>query len=168
MSQAVLRLENIMNLEREIYQEIFHIEEDKSEAILHKEGKVIEELSVKQEKLLGKIDSLEKERIKLMEGYRKHPGLRHQNGDITLQDVIEVSDSESASALKKTGNELKGVLVKVKNVQDMNARLLKDNMEFYDILIAGLKNSSTLRSGYGSDGKEKGRVVNPVLFNITA
>jgi hypothetical protein len=45
---------------------------------------------------------------------------------------------------------------------------LNDNMEFYDILLSGLKNSSTLKSGYGKDGKEKGRVFNPVLFNIKA
>jgi hypothetical protein len=168
MHQAVFKLENIMNLEREIYQEIFNIEENKSEAIMKKSGKVIEELSVSQEKLLGKIESLENERIKLMESYKKTHKLHPTHGDITLQDIIDTSDSKTAFSLKETGIELKKILLKVKSIQDLNSRLIKDNMEFYDILISGLKNSSTLRSGYGSDGKEKGRVFNPVLFNIKA
>ncbi len=168
MHQAVLKLENIMKLEREIYQEIFHIEEDKSEAIMKKSGKAIEELSVSQEKLLGKIESLEKERIKLMDSYKKTQKLHLTHGDVTLQDIIDSSDSKTAFPLKEAGIELKKILLKVKNIQDLNSRLIKDNMEFYDILISGLKNSSTLRSGYGRDGKEQGRVFNPVLFNIKA
>lgn len=168
MPQAVLKLENILKMERDIYQEIFYIEENKSEAILQKDGKTIEDLSIRQEKLLGKIEILEKERIKLMESYKKHIHLRLQGNEITLQDIVASAGTEAASGLKKAGIELKNILLKVKNVQDMNTRLLKDNVEFYEILITGLKNSSTLRSGYGSDGKEKGRVFNPVLFNIKA
>ncbi len=168
MQQAVLKLENIINLEREIYQDIFHIEEEKSEAIIKKAGREIEELSIAQEKLLLKVDSLEKERVKLMEGFKKHRNPHYHDGEITLSDIMDSSDQKSASSLKGAGLALKTVLLKVKNIQNMNSRLLKDNMEFYDILISGLKNSSTLRSGYGSDGKEKARVFNPVLFNIKA
>jgi len=168
MHHAVLKLENIMKLEKEIYQEIFQIEEDKSEAIIKKTGRAIEELSVSQEKLLGKVESLEKERLKLMEGYKKHGNLHLQGREITLLDIADSVDKASSVKLKEAGQELKKILLKVKNIQDMNSQLLKDNMEFYDILISGLKNSSTLRSGYGRDGKEKGRVFNPVLFNIKA
>jgi len=168
MHQAVVKLENIMNLEREIYQEIFHIEENKSESIMKKAGREIEELSARQEKLLGKVESLEKERIKLMEAYKKSGRVHLQHGEITLQDIIDSSDSISAVSIKESGSELKKVLLKVKKIQNLNSQMLKDNMEFYDILISDLKNSSTLRSGYGSDGKEKGRVFNPVLFNIKA
>ena len=168
MHQAVLKLENILKLEREIYQQIFHIEEDKTEAIMKREGKAIEELSVSQEKLLKKIESLENERSLIMEEYKKHHRIQLRGNEITLQDIVNSGDSGSSSALKEAGLELKKILNKVKNVQDMNSCLLKDNMEFYDIFISGLKNSSSLRSGYGRDGKEKGRVFNPVLFNIKA
>lgn len=168
MQHVVLKLKKLLNIEKDIYQEIFNIEEEKSEAIIKKTGKVIEELSVSQERLLNKIESLEKERIKLMDEYKKHRNVLHHGNEITLQDIIDTVDAESSSALKQAGIELKKILLKVKNIQDVNSQLLKDNMEFYDILISGLKNSSTLRSGYGRDGKEKGRVFNPVLFNIKA
>jgi hypothetical protein len=168
MQHVVLKLKNLLNIEKDIYFEIFNIEEEKSEAIIKKSGKVIEELSVSQERLLNKIESLEKERIKLMEEYSKHRNVLHHGNEITLQDIIDTVDAKSSSALKLAGIELKKILLKVKNIQDVNSQLLKDNMEFYDILISGLKNSSTLRSGYGRDGKEKGRVFNPVLFNIKA
>jgi len=168
MQQVVHKLEDIMKLQGEIYREIYNIEENKSEAILKKAGKAIEELSTVQEKLIGKIESLEKERAKLMDGYRKYTGLHLNENEITLLDIIDSVDSKSGSALKQAGLELKKILLKVKSIQELNTRLLKDNMEFFDILISGLKNSSTLRSGYDRDGKEKGRVFNPVLFNIKA
>lgn len=168
MQHVVLKLKNLLNIEKDIYCEIFNIEEEKSEAIIKKSGKIIEELSVSQERLLNKIESLEKERIKLMEEYKKHRSVLHHGNEITLQDIIDTVDAKSSSALKLAGIELKKILLKIKNIQDVNSQLLKDNMEFYDILISGLKNSSTLRSGYGRDGKEKGRVFNPVLFNIKA
>jgi len=168
MQQLVLKLENIMKLEREIYQEIFIIEAEKSEAIIKKAGKVIEELSVTQEKLLTKVELLENERLKLMGRFKKQNNSDLHDNEITLQDIVNSIDSKSGSAIKEAGIELKKILIKVNRIQETNSQLLKDNMEFYDILISGLKNSSTLRSGYGSDGKEKGRVFNPVLFNIKA
>ena len=66
------------------------------------------------------------------------------------------------------GSELKGIMLKLRDRQENNGRLLQDNMEFFGILISDLKNSSSLKSGYGSDGKENVRVVNPVLFNTKA
>lgn len=168
MHQAVLKLENIIKLEKEIYQKIFHIEEAKSEAIIKKDGKAIEELSLSQEKLLSKIESLENERLKLMDSFRKRLKIQITGDEVTLQDILDSIDLKTASIVKESGIELKKVLLKVKRIQDTNTQLLRDNMEFYNILISDLKNSSTVRSGYGSDGKEKGKVLNPVLFNIKA
>lgn len=168
MHHSAQKLADIMNLEREIYRDILDIEEKKSEAISGKEGKLIEELSVKQEKFLTKIESLEAERFKTMSDCRKLVKIKTTRPEITLQDVIDSVDDESGKILKETGVKLKKILVEVKKIQDLNSQMLKDNMEFYEILISGLKNSSTLKSGYGKDGKEKGRVFNPVLFNIKA
>ena len=82
--------------------------------------------------------------------------------------MLDSIDSPQGEILKQNGIELKNILLKVAKVQDLNSQLLTDNMEFYDIIISGLKNSSSIMAGYGSDGKEKSGVVNPVLFNIKA
>ena len=167
MNNPVKELIAILEHEREIYENILNIEENKSEAIMERDGKLIEELSGSQEKFLKEIERLENERIVLMKKY-KSVHVKLHKGEITLQDVIESTDSAQSKILKQTGIELKNILLKVAEVQELNSQLLMDNMEFYDIIISGLKDSSSVNSGYGSDGKEKSGTVNPVLFNIKA
>ncbi|MCL1864420.1 MAG: flagellar protein FlgN [Spirochaetes bacterium] len=165
MDYSARELIDILEHEREIYEKIFHMEEEKSDAIIERDGKVIEELSLSQEKFLKEIEILENKRVTLMKKCKSASKIK---GEITLQDIIESIDSAQSRILKQAGVELKNVLLKVARVQDLNSQLLTDNMEFYDIIISGLKNSSTIRSGYGSDGKEQAGTVNPVLFNIKA
>ena len=168
MNNLVQELIIILEHEREIYENIFHIEEDKSEAIIKREGKVIEELSQSQEKFLKEIECIEDERITLMTRYKSASKIKQNRGEITLQEIIESVDSTQGEILKQAGIELKNILLKVTGVQRLNSQLLMDNMEFYDIIISGLKNSSSIRAGYGSNGKEEAGVANPVLFNIQA
>jgi len=168
MNPLITRLENVMILEKEIYEEIYDIEENKTEAIMNRDGKALEELSSVQEKFLLKIDSIENERLQVMYELGKYVGNNSQSGGITLHDIIHSIDGEYAVKLKDTGADLKKILVSISEVQELNSRMMNDNMEFYDILISGLKNSSTLKAGYGRDGREKGKVFNPVLLNIRA
>jgi hypothetical protein len=168
MNNLAQELVIILEHEREIYEKILYIEEKNSKAIMERDGKLIEELSGAQEKFLKEIERLENERIALMKKYKNASMLKQNKGEITLQDIIESIGSTQGETLKQAGIELKNILLKITRVQDLNSGLLMDNMEFYDIIISGLKNSSVISSGYGSDGKENVGVVNPVLFNIKA
>ncbi len=168
MNHLIARLKDVMTLEKEIYEEIFNIEENKTEAIMNRDGKVIAELSSVQEKFLVKIDSIESERLQIMNELGRYVGKGNNAAEITLLDVINSIGGEYAVKLKDTGADLKKILVGIKEVQDLNSRMMDDNMEFFDILISGLKNSSSLKSGYGRDGREKVKVFNPVLLNIKA
>lgn len=168
MNQVIEKLLNILNLQKDVYHDITLIEEEKRGAIMKRAGKSIENLSVMQEKLLTEVDSLERERLRLMDNYRKFALLHQPGNEITLLDIIDSVDGKSAKALSDAGERLKKVLKKLKNVQEVNSVLLRDSMEFYEILLSGLKNSSTIKSGYGSDGRENVKSFNPVLFNIKA
>jgi hypothetical protein len=168
MNKLVQELIIILEHEREIYENIFHIEEKKSEAIINRDGRVIEEFSLSQEKFLKEIERLEAERTVLMKRYKSASKMKQGRGEITLQEIIDSIGSAQGEILKQAGIELKNILLNLTKVQGLNSQLLMDNMEFYDIIISGLKNSSFISSGYGSDGKEKVGTVNPVLFNIKA
>ena len=168
MKPLIVRLDNIMMQEKEIYDEIFNIEENKTEAIMNRDGKAIEELSSVQEKFLMKIDSMENERLQIMHELGRYIGTVNHEGEITLNDIINFFNGEYGAKLKETGSGLKKILISIKEIQDLNSRMMNDNVEFYDILISGLKNSSTLKSGYDKDGREKAKVFNPVLLNIKA
>lgn len=122
-------------------------------------------MSSNQEKLLFKIEALEVEREKLLSVLSAETGIRQGATLVEFTSGVSIGDS---AGIMKSGSALKNVILKLKDKQEANKKLLRDNIEFFEILISDLKNSSSLRSGYGSDGKEKSRVVNPVLFNTKA
>jgi len=168
MPSAVKEIERILQKQNSEYSEILKLEESKGDAIIAKSGKLIQETSVKQEKLLKNVEYLEMERLALIS--RFFPELAGDNDakSVTLKDIAASLDSESSKGILKYGSELKALLLKVKAKQETNSAMLKDNIEYFDILISGLKNSSTLKSGYDRDGKEDERIINPVLFNQKA
>ncbi|HPJ35367.1 MAG TPA: flagellar protein FlgN [Spirochaetota bacterium] len=165
MHQNFSRLENILTEEAGLYREIYSLELDKTEAAIEKNGILIQEISAKQEELVCRIESLESVRAELTTFLAGDYGYRR---DVTLSEIASRADSETSSRIIKGGAELKELLIKLRNRQDTNIKLLQDNMEFFSILMSDLKNSSSLKSGYGSDGRENNRVVNPVLFNTKA
>ena len=168
MNYLIQELIGILEHEKEIYEKIFRIEQEKSEAIINRDGKVIAELSLLQERFLKEIEKLENERIVLMKRYETISIIEQNRVEITLQDIMKSIDDTEGEILRQSGVELKEILLKVSRIQELNSQLLMDNMEFYDIIISGLKNSSSMRLGYGSDGKGKAGGSNPVLFNIKA
>ncbi|HOP28333.1 MAG TPA: flagellar protein FlgN [Spirochaetota bacterium] len=165
MHHIYSKLESILADETVIYNEIYTLEKEKTEAAIEKKGALIQELSANQEKLLFKIESLETERVKVLELISAETDI--ENGS-TLSEITSKIDRDTSSRIMKCGTELKNVIIKLRDKQESNKMLLQDNIEFFEILISDLKNSSSLKSGYGSDGKEKSRVVNPVLFNTKA
>ncbi len=168
MYKSVLKMEDILSREQSVYEEIYMLEERKSEAIIARKGEVIQELSEKQESLIRQIEVLEEDRSRAIVEYKKENNLDDLGRTLSLNDIISSMDEDSAHHLLIKGLDLKNTLFKVQMKQETNQRLLEDNMEFFNILISGLKSSSSLKSGYDRDGRERERTVNPVLFNKRA
>ncbi len=168
MPSAIKKIERILHLQNSEYCEILKLEESKGDAIISKNGKLIQEIAGKQEKLLKSVEYLEMERLELISRYFHELANGNEAKSVTLKDIAASLDSESSMGILKLGSDLKSLLLKVKAKQETNSAMLKDNIEYFDILISGLKNSSSLKSGYDRDGKEDDRVINPVLFNQKA
>ncbi len=168
MPLPVSELETILKKQMNIYSEILVCEEKKGEAIISKNGKVIQEISALQEKLIKSVEDLEAERMDLVRMHFTKSKSSNNAETITLKEMAASMDRKKGLSITRQGEELKSLLLKVRAKQENNFFMLKDNMEYFDILISGLKNSSSVRSGYDRDGKEDERVMNPVLFNQRA
>ncbi len=164
MVKTVSDLKDILSRQNEIYSQICRLEEKKENAIINKNGKELKELSISQEKLLSNVDKLEDRRMGCI---RKHIKENNINGSdsLTLREFVDSMSDDSARFLLSLGVELREKLFRLKEKQASNSRLMDDNMEYFNILISGLKDSSIVRSGYGIKGKEEGIITNPVLFN---
>lgn len=168
MYRPVIEMERILSREIELYEDLYELEIDKSAAIIQKEWDVVEKLSVRQETGLSEIDLLETSREKLIDDYRRTNNLDDLAREITLKDIVLSMDEDSSHHLLQLGIDLKDLINKTSNLVKTNDTLLHDSMEFFNILISGLKDNRG-RAGYGNDGKEENlKVSAPALFNRTA
>jgi len=56
-------------------------------------------------------------------------------------------------------------MMRLSRIQETNRVLIHDNMEYYNILLTGLRRDRSLDTGYGSDGREEENLKNSILFN---
>jgi nitrogenase molybdenum-iron protein alpha/beta subunit len=168
MPLHIEELESVLENQKNIYIEILDCEEKKSKAVISRNGKLIEEISARQEKLIKSVENLEFTRLEIIKKYFAGKKVNINPEAVTLKEIAETAEREAGEQIVKLGSDLKALLLKVKAKQENNASMLKDNMEYFDILISGLKNRSSMKSGYDRDGKEDERVINPVLFNQRA
>jgi len=168
MLKPVLEMEKILADQREIYGRIFIIEEKKSDAIMKRDGKILEKICHEEERLIARVTALEEKRNMKIQEYARLNGLDDQPARITLQDIIHSMDEDSSHHLLRLGMELKTLLLRISGLHETNSRLISDSVEFYNILLSSLKKSSSIELGYTRDGRENGKIAGSVIFNKTA
>jgi len=157
-------LEKILNKEIDIFNKIYKLENIKTNAIIERDGKLLESLARQHEKHLSEIESLETNRTNLTKFIKNNHKVNSYSKDITLKDIAALSDNSSVRLLS-TGKKLKNILMQIKHLQNINQKLLDDNMEFYNSISRELKNLATQKSGYTDIGSEKTEVINSLYIN---
>ncbi len=165
MSAVLIDLENILNEEQKIFNNIYQLEEEKSEAIIARDGNLLQSLSSSQEEKLRSIQPLEKKRTEIIDHFRNSHGY-DLSQHVTLKDIISTESTQNDKIIK-LGAKLNLTLQKMKSLQDTNTKLMNDNIEFFNILLRELKGSVTLKTGYSEKGIEKEEVTNSLILNKT-
>ena len=157
-------LENILQSELELYNRLYCMEQEKSDAIIDRDGSIIESLSRDQESLLEEIEGYEEKRKSLIDEYAKENHPDDISNDITLKKIASRINEDSSRRLIQTGLKLKSLLIKIKALQETNQKLLDDNIEFFSALMSGLRNSIS-ESSYSETGIEELRVTDSLVLD---
>jgi hypothetical protein len=165
MESPVHELERILKNEIDIYDELASIEAEKTGLILARDGMGLESYAQKQEHLLMEISELEKKRQETISRYREEYHL--DETAVSLHDVVRNMDEDSALRLMRCGMELKKNVLRMQSLSETNGKLIEDNMEFFNILLSGLKNSVSLHTGYTREGSSARVTGGSLLFNKT-
>ncbi len=160
MSEKFIQLENILCEELRIFSIILHLEKEKSEAIINRNGSLLESLSKEQEDYLYKATLLENDRKNLTEQYSKN----NPDKKITLADIAAVECAPD-SLLVQTGDLLRRTLDKIRSMQETNAKMINDNLEFFSKMVNKLKETISFETGYGKKGMERIKTINSFLVD---
>lgn len=158
----------ILKKETELYGQMLLLEEQKTQAIIDRKGKILDTICASQETLISELVIYEKARQDEIDRFRLMDIPRRVNRDITLKDIASQADSREGELLIRAGRELKKLVTRLDRLQKNNRKLVEDNLEYFQIMIRGMKSQNTVLSGYDSLGREKGKIAGPVLFNQTA
>ena len=166
MESPVRELEKILKSEVSIYEKVASIEEEKTESIMARNGRELEAFVQEQERLLAEIEKLERKREQSIEDYRKLNRLDEVKG-VTLQDIVRNMDEDAALGLMHWGMELKKTMLRIGSLSHTNQKLIEDNIEFFDILLSGIKSSVSIQGGYTRGGSTDSVMRGSLLFNQT-
>ncbi|HEY1405263.1 MAG TPA: flagellar protein FlgN [Spirochaetota bacterium] len=166
MESPVLELERILHAEIELYDKIASLEEGKTDAILSRDGAEIETCSKEQEKFLSAIATLEVKREESIEKYRTMNHLDEVQ-TVSIHQLVLNMDEDSALRLSRCGLELKKTMLRIKSLSDTNMKLISDNLEFFNILLSGLRSSASFHNGYTRDGERTQKLKGALLINKT-
>ena len=161
--EAVLKLEKILLREKEIYEELHLLEEQKKEALLKRDGKTLDAVTAKEESLINEIVLEESKRVEAIELCGLESG-----SEASLSELAALAGGGIAERLMFAGKALKRSIIKVINIKELNDRLIKDNIDFFNNILAGLRDTTSVSAGYDSTGRENNKVAASLLFNKTA
>ena len=167
MAHPLAEIEKILTEELDLYNRLYEIEENKSSAIIEKDGGLMEELCARQEMMLPRVSRLEEARLEQIERYAETLHPVEGAGKISLRDIVAAMDEEGARRLMGTGMELKKAVMRLENLFQANNTMIRDNLEFFDLLLSGLRSSSITSDGYSEKGMDRGKKADALLFNKT-
>ena len=163
-----LELADILRKEKELYDKLARLEDNKTKAIMKRNGKNLDEITRQEELLLKELSFLEEKRIELSKLSAQSSGLVIRNSEITISALARHIKGEVAGLIMAAGIALKRAALKVQKTKELNEKLMKDNLDFFQIVFTGLKSASSINTGYTQDGKENVMSMGSLLFNKTA
>jgi hypothetical protein len=166
MEKHIAEMIKILKEETELFEKLCSLEKDKTGAIVDHNGKLIEKISGEEAGLLAAISELESLRLRQVDDYMRQRHMRSEH--VKLSDVAATAAKPVSENMLFLGRSLKEVMLRLGRLQETNQVLIHDNMEYYNILLTGLRRNSSPDTGYGRDGREEEKLKNSILFNQTA
>ncbi len=160
MPEIQTLLEDLLSRELREFSKIFRLEQEKSSAIISKDGNMLQKLCAEQEQYLSNISSIETTRKNLSNDYFKN----EYRDNLVLKEIASHEGTHRKSLLK-TGEKLKKILDKIKLLQETNSKMINDNLEFFSKMISELKYSVSTDSGYCSSGARSGMTTGSLLLD---
>lgn len=150
LNKYVLELAGVLEQETVLYDEIFAISQNKTNIIV--QGKVgeLDNMVKLEQAMVLKLGKLEDARESLVRQITQAIGLEPE--EITLTVLMEKLKGEEAKKLKDCQQALSDVIGKLKSTNDLNAKLIKNSLEYIEFSLNLMTSTNAGTNSYGSTG----------------
>jgi len=158
VNSIVNELIGVLNGECEIYKEILSLAYKKKEIIIKGRVTELENLVKLEQSLLVKVGKLDRQREDLTRKLTELLGIDESEATITnICSKLDKNEADQLLAIKETFQD---VLQELRDVNELNSRLVKNSLDYINFSInllgaAGNLNNSYMETGQPSGGQTK-------------
>jgi len=166
MVNSVDGLLDILIKEFALYGDLYDLSRKKSEIIVDGDVDALTRVLSVEQQLVIELGHLENQREKIIEDWALRLGVDPQR--TTLSEIISFLNGDTKGRLEKVSNELSEIVSQLRQINDLNGTLIKNNLEYIDFsikLIAGQDEAGTV---YSKVGKAPVKQQNRNLFDRKA
>lgn len=149
-TELVKQLTDVLNQENEIYDTLSKISDNKTDLIIG--GKVVElgEVVKVEQSLIIKISKLEDKREKIVD--KLCGTLGKKPDEMTISALASQLGENESDMLKECQERMFKCINKLKNINELNSKLIKNSLEYIDFSINMMTSIDTMNNSYGSSG----------------
>ncbi|MBM7582623.1 flagellar biosynthesis/type III secretory pathway chaperone [Caldicoprobacter guelmensis] len=153
------KIVDVLEKECELYGILLELSKKKTQVIANADIGELEKIVEMEERLIFELRSLEDKREDLVSGFAEEQGLSFE--DVTVSYLVSQSEGQIKEKLKQLQDRLSGIIEEQKQVNQINERLIKNNLEFINFSIGLITGRGQAGSIYGKTGeastKQQGR-----------
>lgn len=156
---SLQKIVDILDKECELYSILLDLSKKKTQVIVDADIGELEKIVEMEERLIFELRSLEDKREDLVSGFAEQQGIASE--DVTVSYLVSQSEGQIKEKLKQLQNRLHSIIEEQKQVNQINERLIRNNLEFIDFsigLITGRGQAGSIYSKTGgADTRQQGR-----------
>ncbi len=153
----------IMQNESKVYRELKSIEEKKNKVIMENDVKALDAITKKEQGFVKTIVHLEELRAEVIDGFCKFRGIKTF---YTIDDMFKVLGENEVRRLKKERDKLYNVTMELKEVNELNNLLIRQNLEYINYTIEVARGLTEEDAGYDKNMSDRTVKVDKSLFDV--
>lgn len=163
MGEFFQNLAELLEKEYTVIFDLYQLSTKKSELILNADLEAISALTAAEQQLILELGIIESKRQEITESYVEKIGLKPN--DLSIDFLLEKSDGEIKSRIEAQKKRILELVSTQKEVNSLNERLLKNNLEYIDFSIKLIAGQDELASSYSKGGQLGEKKQNRNLFD---
>ena len=144
------QLTEILSQENDIYDTLSKVSNNKTDLIVGGKVSELESIVKIEQSLIMKISRLESEREKIVEKLCNLLDIKPR--EITISELAKKLGQAESEQLTACQKDMVAKINKLKDVNDLNSKLIKNSLEFIDFSINMMTSIDSVNNSYGNTG----------------
>jgi len=147
----VKKLIEIIGKEAEIYETLLRLSREKTDVVVKGKVTELENITKVEQSMILQLARLEESRENIVEKLSEELGMDAES--ITVTQLEKVLPKDQSKELAEYQEKMTGIFRDLKNSNELNARLIKNSLDYIDFSINVLSNIGSAGDIYGKSGQ---------------